>query len=258
MYRQSFQLFGVVVGRVKSCFTGLIGILALVLVMPFYGFGQQASSDSSAAKPAATAATSDPEGSGPKADKAGPDFLYPNAEANPGFTNPKITQDNIADTICRKGWSTKSIRPPASLTSKLKLKQMPDYDDTVHQTNSKLHYDPQKRKIRESSCDPHSDNPRCFEEDHIISLENGGNPSDPKNLWPEPYNTKVDGKRIGAHEKDQVENYVHNGICLDVPNAKFSMGPKPPHSLTLKEGQAILANDWYACYLKMKAGEDCK
>jgi len=36
-----------------------------------------------------------------------------------------------------------------------------------------------------------SDNPACYEEDHLISLENGGDPKDPKNLWPEPYNTKV-------------------------------------------------------------------
>jgi hypothetical protein len=31
----------------------------------------------------------------------------------------------------------------------------------------------------------------CYEEDHLISLEDGGDPTDPRNLFPEPYNTHV-------------------------------------------------------------------
>jgi hypothetical protein len=57
--------------------------------------------------------------------------------------------------------------------------------------------------------------------------------------------------------KDAVENYVHNGIRSDVPNAKWSSGPKPSKALTLQEGQNILKGDWFACYQKMKAGKDC-
>ena len=96
-----------------------------------------------------------------------------------------------------------------------------------------------------------------YEEDHIISRENGGDPRDPRNLYPEAYNTVMNGQRIGAHEKDAVENYVHNGICLDVPNAKFSSGPQPPHSITLEQGQAILAKDWYRCYEQMNKSLEC-
>jgi hypothetical protein len=33
----------------------------------------------------------------------------------------------------------------------------------------------------------------CYEEDHLISLEDSGNSMDPRNLWPEPYNTYVGG-----------------------------------------------------------------
>jgi hypothetical protein len=40
-----------------------------------------------------------------------------------------------------------------------------------------------------------------------------------------------------------MENSVHNGICLDIPNAKLSARPKPPHALTPEQGQAILAKD---------------
>ena len=38
-----------------------------------------------------------------------------------------------------------------------------------------------------------------------------GNPTDPKNLWPEPFQTSIpDG---GAHAKDKVENYLHAEVC---------------------------------------------
>jgi hypothetical protein len=91
----------------------------------------------------------------------------------------------------------------------------------------------------------------------IWSLENGGDPRDPKNLYPENYNTMVNGQLIGAHQKDAVENYVHNGICLNVPNAKFSSGPKPPAPLTVEQAGLILSHDWYACFLKMQKLESC-
>ena len=159
--------------------------------------------------------------------RVGPPDIYPRVDINPGLPNPDITQANIAQNICNKGWSTSSIRPPSSYTTALKKQQITQYGFTDKNTAD-------------------------YEEDHIISLENGGHPRDPKNLYPEAYNTMINGQRIGAHEKDAVENYLHNGICLDIPNAKFSSGPKPPRAITLTQGQTILANDWYACYLHMK------
>jgi len=164
--------------------------------------------------------------------RIGPADIYPRVDFNPGLPNPDIIQGNIAQNICNKSWSTSSIRPPPGYTTRLKIQQIGQYGFTDTKTAD-------------------------YEEDHIISLENGGHPRDPKNLYPEAYNTMIAGQRVGAHEKDAVENYVHNGICLDIPNAKFSSGPKPPHSITLTQGQAILANDWYACYLHMKKLESC-
>ena len=41
--------------------------------------------------------------------------------------------------------------------------------------------------------------------DHLISLEMGGNPTDPRNLWPEPY------PRAAA--MDQIENQLNSEIC---------------------------------------------
>ena len=44
-----------------------------------------------------------------------------------------------------------------------------------------------------------------FQEDHLISLELGGDPVDPRNLWPEPYPR--------ASAVDRVENQLHAAVC---------------------------------------------
>jgi hypothetical protein len=138
----------------------------------------------------------------------GPPDIYPIASITPGATNPDITQDNIHDTICNPHWSTKSIRPHEDYTNRLKHDQLRQYGDT-------------------------DTNPRDYEEDHLIPLEIGGNPSDPKNLWPEPYSTSIpDG---GAKYKDKVENYLHHQVCSD--------------AMPLAQAQRAIAGDWYRVYV---------
>src|SRR6058998_3049874 len=86
----------------------------------------------------------------------------PDKTRTPGVANPDVTQGNIDQTICVSGW-TKTIRPPSSYTSKLKVEQIKEY------------------RYKDTR-------PGGYEEDHLISLQLGGHPTDPKNLWPEPYN----------------------------------------------------------------------
>jgi hypothetical protein len=137
----------------------------------------------------------------------GPPDIYPDAARTPGAVNADITQENIHDTICNPGWSTRSIRPEASYTTRLKGEQIQEYG----------YPDISKRD---------------YEEDHFIPLELGGNPTDPKNLWPEPYSTSIaDG---GAHAKDKVENYLHAEVCSG--------------SLTLDQAQHEITEDWYRVY----------
>jgi len=76
--------------------------------------------------------------------------------------------------------------------------------------------------------------PGDYEEDHFISLELGGNPTDPRNLWPEPYSPKP-----GAREKDIVENYLHRQVC--------------ERKMTLVEAQKAITRDWYSIYLRVHA-----
>ena len=96
----------------------------------------------------------------------------------PGALNPDVTQANIHATICVTGW-TSTIRPPPDYTDALKLEQMRRYGETGP--------------------------PSAYEEDHLISLELGGAPRDPRNLWPEP--------RPRADEVDRIENELNAKVC---------------------------------------------
>jgi len=190
-------------------------------------------------------------------DRVGRAEIYPHPIKTPGAANPQVTQRNIQDNICNRHWSTRLIRPPADYTNRLKRKQLQEYGDTVHQTRAQL-INPNTGKIDTSRCVAHSDNPACYEEDHLISLEDGGDPTDPRNLWPEPYNTKIGWVVMGAHQKDVVEAFIHDEICYGIPNSKKTSPMPAATSITLKRGQEILAGDWYACYEAIKKGKPCK
>jgi hypothetical protein len=96
----------------------------------------------------------------------------------PGVVNPAVTQATLRTTVCSRGW-TRTVRPPTSYTSTLKLRQM------------------RALGLRGP--------PSAYQEDHLISLELGGNPTDPRNLWPEPY------PRAG--EVDRIENELNARLC---------------------------------------------
>jgi len=70
-----------------------------------------------------------------------------------------------------------------------------------------------------------------YELDHFIPLELAGDNS-PANLWPEPYVVP------GAHEKDLVEDYLHDLVCTGV--------------LGLVDAQNLIVDDWYAVYLALQ------
>jgi len=108
--------------------------------------------------------------------------VLPDPVCTPGATNPDVTPDTIGSTICVPGW-TKTIRPPMSYTDALKVQQIAEYGygDTA-------------------TAD--------YEEDHLVSLELGGSPTDPRNLWPEPHYGSPN-----AANKDQVENYLKAQVC---------------------------------------------
>ena len=96
----------------------------------------------------------------------------------PGALNPDVTQSTIRQTICVHGW-TRTVRPPVSYTNALKVRQLGQYG------------------LRGP--------PSGYQEDHLISLELGGAPVDPRNLWPEPYPR--------ASAVDRIENELNHLVC---------------------------------------------
>jgi hypothetical protein len=96
----------------------------------------------------------------------------------PGVLNPEVTEATLRTTVCARGW-TRTIRPPTSYTSEHEPRQMREYGV--------------------------AGSPSDYQEDHLISLELGGHPTDPRNLWPEP--------RPRAEEVDAIENELNRQVC---------------------------------------------
>lgn len=115
----------------------------------------------------------------------------PDVECTPGAIIEGVTKEQI----CIPGYS-KSVRNVSQLT---KNQVYEEYGVTTHQTGE-------------------------YEIDHLISLELGGS-NDIANLFPEAAEP-----RPGFHEKDQVENYLHEQVCLG--------------GLSLVDAQKIIANNW--------------
>lgn len=130
------------------------------------------------------------------------DLILPDPNCNPGLFDPRVTQDNLDQTICKSGY-TDSIRPSSSYTNRIKSLQLKKYGFTGPTT--------------------------LYKEDHIYALEIGGDPRDPKNLWPQPSSS--------AAKKDVTEDYLHGEICS--------------RRMTLAEAQHLAAN-WVDVYNRIK------
>ena len=158
---------------------------------------------SSTTSPTSTvpASTAQPAGTSPSAAschiRGSGLYVLPDPSCTPGVTNPAVTQADIDQTICRSGW-TKTVRPPESYTEPLKYQQMAAYGEPGSAGN--------------------------YEEDHLISLELGGSPSSPQNLWPEP--------GASPNPKDSVENAANRAVCSG--------------RMTLAAAQQAIATDWIA------------
>ena len=138
--------------------------------------------------------------------------VFPEAAAlpirrlTPGALNPAVTQHTLRETICRPGGYTRSIRPPVGYTERLKRRQIREYG----YLDLRL---------------------RDYEEDHLISLELGGSPSSPRNLWPEPHHV-IGG--WGSYAKDRLENRLHTLVCRG--------------RIPLAVAQREIATNWRAAY----------
>lgn len=127
--------------------------------------------------------------------------VLPDPTCTPGALNPAVTQADIRTTICVRGW-TATERPPVSYTEPLKRRQIAQYGYTDRRLST-------------------------YEEDHLIPLELGGAPRDPRNLWPEPGDHPKPGV---LNSKDLVENALRAAVCSG--------------RVQLAAAQQAIATDW--------------
>lgn len=136
----------------------------------------------------------------------------PDPVMTPGVADPRVTQETIDQTICVPHY-TETIRPRTSYTNKIKREQIEAYGYT-------------------------DKNLKHYEEDHLISLQLGGSPDDPRNLWPQPYSGTC-----GARIKDKLEGRLKRLVCKK--------------KITLKEAQQAIASDWIAAYKRYYDAAGC-
>lgn len=119
--------------------------------------------------------------------------------AHPGVINPNVTPETLKATVCVAGW-TATVRPPTSYTDKLR-----------------------------AQLTPPGHKPGDGELDHRLSIEDGGSPSDPANLWWQAY-----ADRYGARVKDRVETKIHRLLCRG--------------DIQLDEARNALLGNWLTAY----------
>ena len=122
----------------------------------------------------------------------------PDSACTPGDIFPNAT----VSQICQSGYAS-SVR---NVTTSVKNKVYAEYGITSHYSGQ-------------------------YEVDHLISLELGGS-NDISNLWPE-----LASPTPGFHQKDQVENYLHDQVCAG--------------KVDLRTAQIQIATNWLAIYQQM-------
>src|SRR5437868_1855241 len=122
-------------------------------------------------------------------------FSLPDPHCTPGAISPAVSQADIQSTICSHGY-TRTMRPPESVTEPEKEASLAAYGDT-----RPLH---------------------AYEYDHLVPLELGGAPNDPRNLWPEP--------GASPNPKDAVEDQLRQEVC--------------DGRMTLAQAQSAIATNW--------------
>lgn len=127
--------------------------------------------------------------------------VLPDPAITPGVLNPDVTPATLKRTICVHGW-TATVRPPTSFTDKLR-----------------------------NADTPGGHKPLDGELDHLVSIEDGGAPADPKNLW-----WMVYADHYGARVKDVLETKVSRLVCKG--------------QITLDQARAALSPNWLAGYAR--------
>jgi hypothetical protein len=122
---------------------------------------------------------------------------------DPGCTPGAIFPDATKDQICQSGYASSVRNVPTSEKDAVYA----EYGITHHYAGE-------------------------YEVDHLVSLELGGS-NDIANLWPQAASPTP-----GFHQKDQVENYLHDQVCSG--------------AVSLQQAQIEIATNWLQIYQHMQ------
>src|SRR5947208_7386824 len=182
----------------RSTLSSLLTLLILVVVLIWY---RSSNSHPSTPPASATPTISHTEPKwGVQTKTSG--CMAHNGLADSACTPGAIFPDATKEKICVPGYASSVRDVPQSLKNKV----YNEYGITQHVAGQ-------------------------YEVDHLVSLQLGGS-NDIANLWPEAASPKP-----GFHEKDQVENYLHDQVCSG--------------AISLKEAQIEIATNWLAVYNRM-------
>ncbi len=148
----------------------------------------------------------------------------PTNTATPLPTSPSIGQRTKTSGCVSANALPDSACTPGAIFADATVDQIctPGYSATVRNVPDSV----KQQVYVEYGIIQHS--PGQYEVDHLIPLELGGS-NDIANLWPQPAEP-----RPGFHEKDRLENYLHDQVCGG--------------AMPLQEVQAEIANDWLTLY----------
>jgi hypothetical protein len=130
--------------------------------------------------------------------------ILPDPQYTPGVTNPEVSPATIGQTVCARGW-TATVRPPESYTEHVK-----ELEAGAGGTASEggVTYQVHGFEVADGALSH-------YELDHLIPLELGGAPADPRNLWLEP-DEAPEGAALpgtGSQTKDKVEDAAREAVC---------------------------------------------
>ena len=181
----------------KQLVFSLLAIAALALALS--GCGSVSVNSSSNPAAGATGSSGTPNfGVQTKTSGCQAHNALPDSACTPGA----ILSTGTQDAICKSGYA-KSVR---NVPNSEKNQVYAEYGITSHA-------------------------PGQYEVDHLVSLELGGS-NEIANLWPELASPKP-----GFHEKDKVENYLHDQVCSG--------------AVSLQQAQTEIATNWLGIYNQM-------
>jgi hypothetical protein len=132
-------------------------------------------------------------------------YPLPDPRCTPGAINPQVTQATISSTICSPGY-TESIRPSEGIT--------------------------EPEKVASAAAYGYAGSLHTAEYDHLISLELGGDPNDPANLWVEPNDRATAATTFNT--KDSLESSLKRLVCSG--------------QMTLAAARQAISTNWVAAY----------